>query len=197
MSDYNVVNAVDETLRTLLWTSMQADSVVSSIITTEQQITIDSPSVLIENDTPAEDYLSLFLYRVVENGDLRNRPPEQLNQSRLRNPPLSLNLFYLVTPLTKDTGNDHRLLSKTMQILYDSPILKGSQLQGVLQDTSEELRITLHSLSMEDLGKLWGAFMRPMRLSVSYEVKVVYIDSTREMAGEQVRRKQLDFSQIV
>jgi hypothetical protein len=51
-------------------------------------------------------------------------------------------------------------------------------------------------MSLEDMTKLWSAFMRSLRLSVSYEVKVVFIDSERETAGEQVRRKRLNFEQL-
>jgi hypothetical protein len=196
MSDYKVVSAVDETLRALLWAQMQYDSEIVSMLQTEQRIKLDAPFLLIENDVPGEDALSVFLYRVLENGDLRNRPVEQISSSMVRYPPLSLNLFYLITPLTKIAGNDHRLLTKAMQIFYDNAILKGAQLQGVLQDSTEELRISLHPLSLEDISKLWSAFMRPLRLCVSYEVKVVYIDSEREIAGEQVRSKRMQYSQI-
>lgn len=196
MNDSAVLNAVDETLRALLWGRMQDDSVISSIITTEQQISFDPPFLLIDNEKPKEDGLSIYLYRVVENGEMRNRPPERINASTLRQPPLSLNLYYLVTPLTKDTGNDHRVLAKTMQVFYDHAIIKGALLQGVLQDTAEELRVTLNTLSIEDLNKLWSAFMRPLRLAVSYEVKVIYIDSEREQTGEQVRRKRVEYSQF-
>lgn len=196
MSDYNVISAVDETLRALLWAEMQSDSEITSILATEQTLKLDPPFLLIENEVPKEDSLSIFLYRVLENGDLRNRPLEQVSQNKVRYPPLSLNLFYLITPLTRVAGNGHRLLTKAMQIFYDNAILKGSRLQGVLQDSTEELRLSLHPLSVEDISKLWSAFMRPMRLSVSYEVKVVYIDSRREITGEQVRSKRIEYAQV-
>jgi Pvc16 N-terminal domain len=196
MSDYKVVSAVDETLRALLWTHMQNDSEIISILPTEQQIKLDPPFLLMDNDKPTEDALSLFLYRVTENTDLKNRLPEQVSATHLRYPPLCLNLLYLITPLTKLSGNDHHLLTKAMQIFYDHAILKGSELQGVLQGSAEELRLALHSLSMEDISKIWSAFMRPMRLSVAYEVKVVYVDSERETAGAQVRRKHIEYAQI-
>ncbi|MBC7909098.1 MAG: DUF4255 domain-containing protein [Pyrinomonadaceae bacterium] len=195
MSDYRVVNAVDETLRALLWSRIQFDSELASIFLSETQLTFEPPYMLIENDKPIGDDLSIFLYRVLENGDMKNRPLEQLNTSTQRYPPLSLNLFYLVTPLTKSTDNDHRVLSKTMQILYDNAVVNGSELQGVLKDSAEELRITMAPLNLEDLNKLWTSFMRPLRLSVSYEVKVAYIDSERERTGELVRRKRLEFRQ--
>jgi hypothetical protein len=197
MSDYRVVNAVDETLRALLWSRIQFDSELASIFLSETQLTFEPPYMLIEKDKPVGDDLSIFLYRVLENGDMKNRPLEQLNTSTQRYPPLSLNLFYLITPLTKSADNDHRVLSKTMQILYDNAVVNGSELQGVLKDSAEELRITMAPLNLEDLNKLWTSFMRPLRLSVSYEVKVAYIDSERERTGELVRRKRLEFRQSV
>jgi Pvc16 N-terminal domain len=196
MSDYRVMSAVDETLRTLLWSRIQFDSEISSIIGTEQQITLEPPFKVIKDTDPEQESLSLYLYRLVENAELKNRPLERVNESALRYPPLPLNLFYLVTPLTNTTENDHKVLSKSMQIFHDHAIAKGALLQGVLQNTATELRIILNPTSMEDMSKLWSAFMRPQRLSVSYEVKVIYIDSERETGGEQVRRKRLEFTQF-
>lgn len=196
MSDYKVVGAVDETLRTLLWSHFEVDSEIASIITSEQQITNEPPFKLIKNTDPDEDVVSIFLYRVVENGDVKNRQLQPINPNTFRYPPLCLNLFYLITPLTNSTENDHKLLGKTMQVMNDSGSLKGSALKGVLTNTAEELRLILNPISVEDNSKLWTAFMRPLRLSLSYEVKVVFIDSEREVTGEPVLNKKLEFSQF-
>jgi len=195
MSDFRVLGAVDETLRLLLWSQFQVDSEISSIISTEQQITIEPPFKIVRDGDPDEDSLSIFLYRVVEDANLKNRQLEQAGPNALRYPPLPLNLFYLITPLTNSTENDHKLLGKTMQIIYDNGSVSGSALQGVLSNTAEELRIILNPMSLEDYSKLWTAFMRSFRLAVSYEVKVVFIDSEREMGSERVLRKRLEFSQ--
>jgi hypothetical protein len=196
MADYRVFGAVDDTLRALLWSQMQFDSEIVSIVTSEQQISFEPPFKLVVDTDPPEDSLSVFLYRVVEDGDMKNQQLRRINGSQLRYPPLALNLYYLITPLTNTTDNDHRLLSKAMHTFYDNAIIRGSQLQGVLSNTAEELRVILNPMSLEDMAKLWSAFMRPLRLSVSYEIKVVFIDSERETAGEQVRRKRLEFSQL-
>jgi hypothetical protein len=196
MSDYNVIHAVSETLKQLLWSSMQHDAVITSIIgATDFRISFDPPNKLVKEDNPDSDCLSLYLYRVVENGEMKNRPPEPRDSHTLRNPPLSLNLFYLVTPLTDSADKDHKLLGKTMQIFYDNALVKGEALKGILENTAEELRLILNPISMEDITKLWSAFLRPYRLSVCYEVKVIHIDSERETEGERVRRKRLEFTQ--
>lgn len=196
MSEYKVIDGVDETLRTLLWSRMEFDSEINAaILSSDQRISFDPPFKLVKDTDPEQNYLSLYLYRVAENGDMKNRPLEPKDPSLLRYPPLSLNLFYLVTPLTNSTKNDHKLLGKTMQVFYDNAIVKGPALQGVLQGTTEELRIILNPVSMEDITKLWSAFMRSYRLSVSYEVKVIYIDSERETEAELVRRKRIEYMQ--
>lgn len=196
MSDYRVVGAVDQTLTSLLWSHMQFDSEITSILSSEQRLVLDAPSTLIKEADPVTDALSVYLYRVVEDAEMKNRPFERLNGQRLRYPPLALDLFYLITPVTNHVDNDHKILGKAMQIFYDNGVIKGSLLKGILENTTSEIRVTLNALTMEDLSKLWSAFMRPLRLCVSYQVKAVYIDSERELSSEQVRRKRLEFTQL-
>jgi hypothetical protein len=196
MSDYRVIADVDETLRKLLWSHMEPDAEIKGILNDEQHITLEPPFKVVTDTDPAEDSLSLYLYRVSENADMKNRPLLRASDSTLRFPPLSLNFFYLVTPITSLAANDHKLLSKTMQVFYDNAILKGSQLEGALRTNAEELRVILNPMTLEDLNRLWSAFMRPLRLSVCYEVKVVFIDSEREVGSADVLRKKLDFTQF-
>ncbi len=197
MSSYTVIGSVSETLKQLLWAQFQADTQITSVIRDEQSISLEPPfKFLKESDDTSQKCLSIYLYRVLENGDMKNRSLDLREKNRLEYPPLSLNLFYLVTPLTGEIATDHLLLGRSMQILYDNAILKGSNLRGVLAGTTEELRIILNPISVEDITRIWSGFMRPYRLSVSYEVKVVYIDSERQKGTEQIRRKRLEFTQI-
>jgi Pvc16 N-terminal domain len=203
MSGYKVIHAVDETLRHLLWSAMKIDPTISdpNILgsSDDKRISLEPPFRLIHDTEPDNNYLSLFLYRIMENPEMKNRPLEQNNGNRLQYPPLSLNLFYLVTPLIKgqnSSENAHKLLSKAMQIFYDNAIVTGVAIQGSPPDKPEELRIILNPISLEDITKLWSSFMRPYHLSVSYEVKVIYIDSERETEAEQVRRKHIEFKHI-
>jgi Pvc16 N-terminal domain len=197
VSSYKVINAVGETLREILWSEIQNDStIVPGVISAEQGITFEPPFKLLKDTVPEDNSLSIFLYRIVENGDMKNRPFEAQDTNLLKYPPLSLNLFYLISPLTNSAENDNNLLGKTMQIFYDNALTKGSTLQGVLANTAEELRIILNPISMEDITKLWTSFARPYHLSVSYEVKVIYIDSERETEAERVRRKRIEYTQL-
>src|SRR5207249_1001588 len=96
-------------------------------------VVFDSPGVLLQAGNT--NCVSLFLYRVVENADLKNRPPMRVVPNRTRQPPLALNLYYLLTPLKKNNKEAHLLLGRIMQEIADNSILRGSALSGGLRDT--------------------------------------------------------------
>lgn len=194
MSDDRVIDEVDETLIDLLWSRIQPDAEISGIIGTMQQISREPPFKLVTDTNPDRNALSLFLYRIVENGNMKNQPLEARANNILRYPPLALDLFYLVTPITNTTENDHRLFGKVMQVFHDNAILRGPALQGGLQNTAE-LRITLEPMSLEDTTKLWSSFMRSYHLSVSYQVRVIYIDSERETQAVRVSRRRTEYTE--
>ena len=137
MSDYNAILYTGETLIELLWDNIQVDSQVRSIIGSKTQITLSSP----EEIKKADEKLSLFLYQVTEDAYLKNEEMQVVNSTKLKYPPLTLSLFYLVTPNTGNSVNDHRILGKVMQIFYDNTILRGSVLHESLVD--EELKLIL------------------------------------------------------
>ena len=203
MSQYSVIYAVDETLRSLIVDNLDTTS-IQILADPTKYISFKPPHRLMVNNTPAKNYLSLFLYRIAENSEVKNRSLEPINGNRLQTPPLALNLFYLITALTKDNENDddeaakntHKLLGKVMQIFCDHASVKGANLKGVLQNTTDEFRIILNPVSMDDITKLWTSFMCPYYLSVSYEVKVVYINSEQETEAEKVRHRQIQYTKM-
>ncbi|MFN8451296.1 MAG: Pvc16 family protein [Anaerolineae bacterium] len=81
--------------------------------------------------------LSIWLYQVTENEFLKNQPPLRVNgtDDRQRQPPLALNLYYLVTPFTGESMMDYLLLGKTMQVFYENAIIplrsSGDEVSGL------------------------------------------------------------------
>jgi len=101
--------------------------------------------------------------------------------------PMALMLKYLITPWSGDAATDHRILGRSMQVLYDNAVLEGQQLQGALANTNETLKMTITPLSMDERTKVWYAVQRTYRLSSAYEVRVVNLDSTRQHLSPPVR----------
>lgn len=195
MSDDTVVADVGETLLDLLKENMQDLMGPESII-------LSSPG-----DIEAHDYprLGLFLYQVMENAYLKNQEMQVLDAATMTYPPLTLDLYYMLTAYSSSQIADrtersleaHRVLGRAMRIFYDHAILKGSVLRGSLAGTGEELRLNLHPLPLEELNRLWNSFPdEPYRLSVGYVVRPVKIDTSRTMEVRRVIEKDVGYYQI-
>ena len=154
--------------------------------------------------------LSIFLYHIVENEFMKNQPMERLGTNQLQYPPLSLNLYYLLTPYAGEEANDiigwdvHTILGRSMQILADNAILEGPRLNDILVQISrpdyldkiENIRILLNSISLDDLTKIWNSLDTSLRLSVCYEVRVILIESERKKEIQRIVEKRSDYYQI-
>jgi hypothetical protein len=68
-----------------------------------------------------------------------------------------------------------------MQVLYDNPILTGSVLRGSIAAYDNELHVTITSMSLDDMSKIWSTFKeKSFRPSVCYLVTAVKIESSLE-----------------
>ncbi len=167
---------------------------LKALLEDEMALTPDVPVTLLAPDEAgATRRLNLFLYKVQENpflstADWRVSPT---NPARIDPPPLSVNLYYLMTPYAQndvDTGNTtaHEILGEAMRVLYENPIMTDVHLVAGLDDAFEQIKIAQSQLDLEELSKVWTTFTEPFRLSVPYEVSVVQLDQSparqRDMA---------------
>jgi len=160
---------------------MKDDPQIKAIIQNPRQINHRSPKEAQNESTQ----ISIFLYNVTELPSMRNL------QQTAQNPPtlLYLNLRYLITPLTQNAENDQIILGKIMQLLSETPILRGSDLQGSLRESGDELKIILDPLTADDLNKLWTMFQMPYKLCISYSVFPVRIDSSSKIEKPVIIKK--------
>src|SRR5687768_15583546 len=113
---------VSKFIRHTLWLGLAADSITRGHIgNSENNIVLSNPAQPVGAN--ATRSLSLWLYQVVINEHLRNAPKVRLDETHERYPPLSLNLWYLLTPSTGNDEGDQLVLGKAMQVLYDQSIL--------------------------------------------------------------------------
>ena len=117
--------------------------------------------------------INLFLYKIEENPFLKNEEwtLKPGNSNQLVPPPLSLNLFYLMTPYAKNdpqTGNAtaHEILGEAMRVFYENPVIPQNHLEADLKTAREEFKIVYSALDPEELSRLWTTFAQPFRLSV-------------------------------
>jgi hypothetical protein len=174
MSASTAIGMVSASLRNLLVGEMR--------LTPAPDVTVLAP-----DESGGNRRINLFLYKLVENPFLKNEDftvragtPNQLVPA-----PLSLSLFYLLTPYAPNdpaTGNAtaHQILGEAMRVFYESPVVPTTYLDAGLTDARERLQIASNTLDPEELSRIWTTFSQPFRLSVMYEVSTVQLDRSAQ-----------------
>ena len=174
MSNSLAIAAVTKTLQHLLTTGVS-----------------DMPGQVIakppEKAQATADQLNIFLYHMPLNAAWRNMDmPRQVRPGETSQPPLGLNLYYLITGYGSEDSElrSQQWLGKAMSVLHDHPLLGAEEIKGALdgsglEDQIERVRITPQNLSSDEMSKLWTAFQAPYRNSMAYQVDVVLIESNR------------------
>jgi hypothetical protein len=193
MADYTIIAGVGEAIAAVLWEEMHADPQVNPLIDGENRISLESPADLDGNDTVR---LSIYLYRIVEDAYSKNRLPVNDGRGRLQKPPLTLDLYYLVTPLLGQPHEQQIVLGKTMQVLYDRPTLEGTDLAAPLQAAGEVVRVILNPVTLEETTRVWQALERSYRLSVCYVARVALVNSTRQQSFVPVGEKVANYGRL-
>jgi hypothetical protein len=183
VSSYKSIAGVTQSLVNLLTDRM----------TESAGITVAPPDI--EVDQVPGKRLNLYLYHVAENAYLKNQEiPGDGYPGAYGNPPLSLDLNYIVTAFgSSNTGQDadmeaQLILGDAMRILHDIPIISSDLMQQKspgktildpsLLDAFEQVKLSLQPKSLEEIAKIWTALPNVnFRRSVIYEVCVVQIEN--------------------
>ena len=186
MANADVISAVSETLEARLTAGL---STLGNPPPTAQlhDLVTDVPT-----DPPT---VTLFLYQVLEDRTVRNRP----KTSRIVNgnvvtarPPLGLALHYMISAWGGDRHTEQRMLGRVLQILYDDAVLDGPELLGVLAGTPAMLNVSLQPLTLDDRARVWWAIGQTYRLSVNYEVRVANLDPETEQSTAPVLERHVE-----
>jgi len=191
MSNGLAIAAVTKTLYNLINNNLAFDPTQDELPNVD--ITMQPPDTANNETFPYQ--VNLFLYHVMPNAAWRNMPlPNNILPGESGQPPLALNLYYMITAYAREatiagTGdiNGHNLLGRVMRILYDHPVLSPTEIRTAMQESDvqnqiERIRITMQPLNIEEIYRLWTGFQTQYRLSVSYEVAVILIESTRAVS---------------
>lgn len=190
MSTAAAIAAVTRTLAALLSGALQAENPGYRVST----LPLDKSNT----EAADADCLNLFLFQVSPNAAWRNT---DLPGPSGGGPPLGLNLSYLLTAYGGGDENaaDHHILGLAMQFLNDHARLLPDEIRtsfsgSELENQIEGVRITMRSLTLEEMVRTWGTFMVPYRVSVAYDVSVVLIDTrlATRPAPPVLRRGQED-----
>jgi hypothetical protein len=152
--------------------------------------------------TPMEEGISLYLYRVAVSTARRNLPSKTLPDGRRKRPPLPLDLHYLLTPWAKTATKQHRLLGWAMRVMEDTPTFPASLLNhyGPEPDTflpDETVDIVNEPISLQDIFNVWEIAKHNVQVSVAYVARVVPIDSLElETDGPPVQTRVFEMGKV-
>ena len=197
MSSALAIGAVSAVLKNLL-----DNGIVEQVaLGTTVNVTAVAPDT-IRLDAPDDPpQLNVFMHQVTPNAAWRNRelPSRAANGDRLTNPPLALDLHYLITAYGRSDFQAEILLGYAMHLLHERPMLDRAAIRRALDpsplDVSmlppafqaltasdlaeqvEAIRITPMAMPIEEMSKLWAAIQTHYRPSAAYQVSVVLIDA--------------------
>src|ERR1700743_1751623 len=163
------------------------------------------PPDRIDTTLASEDsQLNLFMYHTTTNMGWRNEGFPSLNAKgeRISNPPLALDLHYLLSAYGSTELHPEILVGYGMQLLHETPVLTRDAIKtslalnpsvppaqlpqylrmlstSELADQIEQIKITPQALSTEEIYKLWAAFLTRYRPTSAYHVSVVLIESKK------------------
>lgn len=186
MADFDVIAAVSQTLEARLTAGLAG--LGGNPAPTAQLHDLVPP-------LPAAPTLTVFLYDIVQDPTVRNRPPtvRVVGGQHIRvKQPLGLILHYMLTAWAGDRDTELQMLGRAMQVLYDDAIVDGTELLGGLAGSAVQLKLTMSPLYLEDRARIWFAIGQPYRLSLNYEVRVVDIDAPTEQFIGVVHQRDVE-----
>jgi uncharacterized protein DUF4255 len=141
--------------------------------------------------------VNLFLHQVTYNAAWRNVGQPSMaadGRNRLGNPPLALDLHYLLTAYASEDCEAEALLGLAIQLIHETPVFPRSQIvlglgslpstnpvssllgASGLADQIEMIKITPATLGREELAWLWTALKADYRPTFPFLVSVVLIE---------------------
>jgi hypothetical protein len=169
--------------------------------------------------------LNLFLYNLTQNQAWRNvgYPSRDANGDRIDNPPLALDLHYLLSAYGAEQFHSEILLGYAMQLFHETPFLPRAAIEESLSgptqvsDNSlslpssmlnlftsglanqvEMIKIWPQTLTTEEISRLWTAFQAKYRSTAAYQCSVVLIQSDAPTKKAlPVRRRKLQVNTFI
>jgi hypothetical protein len=148
----------------------------------------------------SENQINLFLHQVTHNQGWRNEclPSTGADgRTRIGNPPLALDLHYLLTAYGSENWQAEALLGYALLMLHENPVLTRNDIGNAiaklplndpgnplstplgsagLANQIELLKITPATLGREEMAWLWTALKADYRPTFPFQVSVVLIE---------------------
>lgn len=179
---------------------------VAGVLGSSVTVSAVPPDRVVQSNGTESSQLNLFLHQVTPNTGWRNEALPSRDASgrhRLSNPPLALDLHYLLSAYSGGDLHAEILLGYAMQLLHETPVLAREAIQTALNPSPpvgaalppalraladsglehqiEQIKITPEYLNTEEMSKLWTATQSHFRPTAAYMASVVLIEATQSV----------------
>ena len=189
-----MLDELDEALRELLTRDMPINN--NEVDIAFEQPTRDWASRL------SRPTLNLFMHDVRENNKLRTQQPYLGNSSNagytasVGPAPVRLDVHYMVTTWANDPGDEHRLLGRTLMVLYRYSTLPNDLESELLFHEDYEILIKIAQYDQRDTRReIWNMLDNEMRPIIDLTL-TVNIKPLSEWTVPLVRQTQIGFGQM-
>ncbi|RUS92876.1 hypothetical protein DSM106972_098010 [Dulcicalothrix desertica PCC 7102] len=206
MSNALSIAIVTAVIKNLLENGLVSDAIAASV--GDVLVTALPPDkIQVGSDERAQ--INLFLYHVTQNRNVDWISQEYRNRhgsitpsnTRATNPPLALDLHYVLTAYGAKDFQAEILLGYAMQMLHKLPIITSDTIENALKNAADtstssvfsqaitglsvsnlaaqmgQIKVSPEFLNMEDSSKIWSALQTHYRPSATYQASMVLIDS--------------------
>lgn len=190
MTSYAAVADASDTLVGLLRDQIATEDNEFGI--TPDQIALAAPD---DVDADSELRVTVLLRKIGKDPALNNRSRINTGNNTYQDPPLALELQYLITayPPAELTNAAERmqaqqtLLGRVLQTMYDAAVVEADALSGSLREMAS-LKCTINEEKTDRIEAWWHSVASgPVQPSVVYDVGPIFIQST---SSEEVTRVQ-------
>ncbi|MBW4501582.1 MAG: DUF4255 domain-containing protein [Scytonema hyalinum WJT4-NPBG1] len=209
MSNALSIATVTGVIKYLLENGLVSDAIASSV---GDVIVTALPPDRISVGTDERAQLNLFLYQVTQNRNVdwvsqefRHRH-SKISATAYTNPPLALDLHYLLTAYGPKDFQAEILLGYAMQMLHKSPVIASDLIENALKNASQtstssifsqalasvsvsvlaeqigQIKISPEFFKMEETSKIWSALQTHYRPSATYLASMVLIENRTHQA---------------
>jgi uncharacterized protein DUF4255 len=177
---------------------------ISGTLGNSVTVSVLAPDRVVPPNGSEASQINLFLYQVTPNLGWRNEKLPSRDgpgQQRLTNPPLALDLHYLLSVYSAGDLHAEILLGYAMQLLHEMPVLTRDAIRTALnpsppvsnalppalralvdsglEDQVELIKLAPQYLNTEEVSKLWTAMQSHFRPTAAYTASVVLIEAQR------------------
>lgn len=176
MSSYAAVASTLEAVARLLRAAYDPAAFNGAVLDFQVYVSSDFQS-------PMEQGVSLFLYRVYPNGAARAPQGRLLPDGRRQRTRLPLDLHFMATAWARRASLQHEIAGWMMRVLEDHAVLSAELLNaprpGVFH-ADETVTLSHTDLSVEDTFRIWETVIdHAYQLSVPYVARTLEVESMR------------------